>query len=84
MNNGLPFGGKEDYIEINKEGDVRMKNSYLNISFRPLMKLAELLKTPPRKEWYVVIWDSDGDFLITNAKYKKVLPDLFRRLKREE
>jgi len=42
-----------------------------------------LLKTLPEDKWYDVIYDSDGDFIITNAENKDILPDLFHELKRK-
>lgn len=73
---GLPFDGKSDYIEVDGEHLI------LHIEFLP-ETLKQLLNKLPRNRWYAIMWDSDGDFLITNAKNRKILPDLFCKLKKE-
>ena len=44
--------------------------------------IKQILSILPSGQWYSVIWDSDGDFLVTNTANRKYLTDLFCELKR--
>ena len=44
-------------------------------------EVERVLRALPKDQWYSVIWDSDGDFLITSPEDKRYLSDLFCKLK---
>ncbi|RLE65059.1 MAG: hypothetical protein DRJ47_06085 [Thermoprotei archaeon] len=50
----------------------------------PPENLSNLVKSLPQNQWYSLIWDSDGDFLITNEENRGILPDLFCEMKRRK
>ena len=74
MVKGLFLNGESDYIEVTQEG--------YTVFHLPVTEFEKLLKTLPQDRWYTIIWDSDGDFLITDAKHRDILPDLFCMLKK--
>ncbi len=57
------------------------KSDYIEV---PPKNLTDLIRSLPQDQWYSIICDSDGDFLITNEKNRSVLPDLFCEMKRRK
>jgi len=46
--------------------------------------LEQLLAQIPQGVWYSIIWDSEGDFLISNVENREFLNDLFLILKKKK
>jgi len=46
--------------------------------------LEQLLSQLPQGVWYSMIWDSEGDFLISNVENRDFLRDLFLELKKRK
>jgi len=44
-------------------------------------EMEQVLRVLPKDQWYSIIWDSDGDFLITSPENREHLSELFCKLK---
>jgi len=77
------FDGIDDYMSYKKEQNlmegIRFDGEKYHIEINKNIK--QILSALPPNKWYPVIWDSDGDFLITNMENKKYLIDVFFKLK---
>ena len=67
----------EEYYGALREVSFDGKKYYVEVN-EVIRRILSLLPS----QWYSVIWDLDGDFLITNEENRKYLTDLFFELKR--